>query len=77
MVGVLGVNNINHFLKTINYFLKIKEEFFVKEKMFSVVHYFAAHQTPKIIKKTFFVNYFMAKQMQSSRIYWDRMTLCV
>jgi hypothetical protein len=28
--------------KTINYFLKIKEEFSVKRKIFSVYHYFAS-----------------------------------
>jgi hypothetical protein len=32
--------------KTVNHFPKIKEEFLVKEKLFSVEYYFTSRQTP-------------------------------
>jgi hypothetical protein len=34
-------------LKTVNHFPKIKEEFFVKEKLFSVDYYFTPRQILK------------------------------
>jgi hypothetical protein len=35
------------FFKTVNHFSKIKEEFLVKGKLFSVDYYFTSRQTPE------------------------------
>jgi hypothetical protein len=46
-------------LKTVNYFLKIKEEFSVEGKIFILCR--TKHSK---IQKTFFVNHFTAKQIE-------------
>jgi hypothetical protein len=53
-------------LKTVNYFLKIKEAFTVKQKMISVDHYFRFHQTPKNAKNIF-PKYILRRNKRSIR----------
>jgi hypothetical protein len=43
-------------------FQKIKEEFFVKRKIFFVHHYFTSHQTPKNTKNVFCNSFYKNKQ---------------
>jgi hypothetical protein len=45
-------------LKTVNNFLKIKEEFSIKEKIFYVYYYFISHQTSKNTKNIFYKSFY-------------------